>query len=89
MIAVDPGKHSAGLGKALSVAGLKHMAERGMRQASLYVDAANEKALAMYRAIGFEQHHLDRAYETDVSGSPRLIATRLQERPGPGRQGTP
>ncbi len=66
VIAVDPAKHSAGLGKALTVAGLKHMAERGMRQASLYVDAANEKALAMYRAIGFEQHHLDRAYEADV-----------------------
>ena len=66
VIAVDPSRHSAGLGKALSVAGLKHMSDRGMREGSLYVDAANEKALAMYRAIGFEQHHLDRAYAADV-----------------------
>jgi mycothiol synthase len=69
VIAVDPSKHSVGLGKALTVAGLRHMADRGMRQASLYVDAANEKALAMYRAIGFEQHHLDRAYEAEVEPS--------------------
>lgn len=66
VIAVDPSRHSAGLGKALAVAGLRHMTDRGMHEASLYVDAANEKALAMYRAIGFEQHHVDRAYETDV-----------------------
>jgi mycothiol synthase len=66
VIAVDPSRHSAGLGKALSVAGLVHMAENGMREGSLYVDSANEKALAMYRAIGFQEHHLDRAYAADV-----------------------
>lgn len=66
VIAVDPSRHSGGLGKALAVAGLRHMADRGMREATLYVDAGNEKALAMYKAIGFEQHHLDRAYVTDV-----------------------
>jgi mycothiol synthase len=66
VIAVDPSMHSAGLGKALTVAGLEHMAARGMREATLYVDGANEKAVAMYRKIGFEQDHLDRAYVADV-----------------------
>lgn len=66
VIGVDPDLHSAGLGKALAIAGLQHMAERGMHHASLYVDAANEKAVALYRKIGFEQHHLDRAYVADV-----------------------
>ena len=66
VIGVDPSQHSAGLGKALAVAGLEHMAERGMREATLYVDGANEKAVALYRKIGFEQDHLDRAYVTEI-----------------------
>lgn len=66
VIGVDPSQHSVGLGKALAVRGLEHMAQRGMREATLYVDGANEKAVALYRKIGFEQDHLDRAYVTDV-----------------------
>jgi mycothiol synthase len=66
VIAVDPSRHGSGLGKALSIAGLQHMHERGMTEGTLYVDAANEKAVAMYRNIGFEPDHVDRAYVTDV-----------------------
>jgi mycothiol synthase len=66
VIAVDPASHRGGLGKALSVAGLHHMHDRGMKEGTLYVDSANEKALAMYRKIGFEVDHRDRAYVTDV-----------------------
>lgn len=66
VIAVDPSRHRSGLGKILTVAGLHHMAERGMREGTLYVDAANEKALALYRKIGFTDDHLDRAYVADV-----------------------
>lgn len=66
VIAVDPAHHGQGMGKALSLAGLHHMADRGMREGSLYVDADNTKAMAMYQKIGFEPHHLDRAYVTDV-----------------------
>jgi mycothiol synthase len=66
VIAVDPSRHGSGLGKALSIAGLRHMADRGMRHGSLYVDSDNAKALAMYRKIGFDEHHADRAYVIDV-----------------------
>jgi mycothiol synthase len=66
VIAVDPSRHGSGLGKALSLAGLHHMHERGMVEGTLYVDAANEGALAMYRNIGFEADHADRAYVIDV-----------------------
>ena len=68
VIAVDPSRHGLGLGKILSVAGLHHMAERGMREGTLYVDAANEKTLALYRKIGFTDDHLDRAYVGDIVG---------------------
>lgn len=67
VIAVDPSRHGSGLGKALSIAGLRHMYDHGMRSGSLYVDSSNENALAMYRKIGFEVHHRDRAYVTDVT----------------------
>ena len=66
VIGVDPDRASAGLGKALLLAGLEHMAREGMRTCCLYVDEANESALAMYRKFGFTEDHRDRAYEVDV-----------------------
>ncbi len=66
VIAVDRSRQSSGLGRALSLAGLEHMASRGMHTGTLYVDAANEAALGMYRRIGFDVHHVDRAYVADV-----------------------
>lgn len=67
VIGVDPSRQGSRLGKALALAGLEHMERRGMRTCCLYVDAANEMALGMYRRIGFDVHHLDRAYVKDVS----------------------
>jgi mycothiol synthase len=67
VIAVDPRHQGSGLGRALSLAGLEHMAGRGMRTGTLYVDASNEAALGMYRRIGFDIHHTDRAYVTDIA----------------------
>lgn len=67
VIAVDRSRQGSGLGRALSLAGLEHMASRGVHTGTLYVDAANEPALGMYRRIGFDVHHVDRAYVADVS----------------------
>lgn len=66
VIGVDPSRRGARLGKALTLAGLEHLAQRGVRRCCLYVDAANETALGMYERIGFEIDHLDRAYAADV-----------------------
>ena len=63
---VDPSHHGSGLGKALTIAGLQHMHERGMEHGTLYVDAANEKARTMYEKLGFTDEHHDRAYVIDV-----------------------
>ena len=46
---------------ALSVAGLRNLADSGLTQALLYVDESNTAAVGLYRKLGFE------VYQTDVN----------------------
>lgn len=63
VIGVDPGHQGTGLGRALTVGGLEHLArDRQCRTGMLYVDGANPAALGLYRALSFEVHRIDRAY---------------------------
>jgi oligoendopeptidase F len=73
VIAVHPDFHRAGLGRALTVAGLVSLAGRGVRTGMLYVDGENAAAIALYRSIGFAVHHTDQAYviEVDAADLPR------------------
>jgi len=66
VIAVDPEFHGLGLGKALTIAGLDHLAQQGLGVGMLHVDAANEAAMSMYERLGFATHHADHAYVGDV-----------------------
>lgn len=66
VIAVDPSRQGRGLGRALVLAGLRSMAERGAATGTLYVDADQTPAVRLYEELGFSVHHLDRAYVTDV-----------------------
>ncbi len=67
VIGVDPDFQGRGWGRALTQAGLDWLARRGLTVGMLYVDAANEAAISMYRSMGFVEHHVDRAYRTAIA----------------------
>ncbi len=62
VIGVDPDFHGRGWGRALTQAGLDWLAAQGLTVGMLYVDSGNRSALSMYRSMGFQTHHIDRAY---------------------------
>lgn len=66
VIAVDPDVTGRGLGRALVLAGLDHLARAGLTVGMLYVDAANTRAVRLYEDLGFTVDHVDRAYVGDI-----------------------
>lgn len=62
VIAVDPDFAGRGLGRPMTLAGLEWLSARGLAIGMLYVESDNHPANAVYRRIGFERHHTDRAY---------------------------
>jgi mycothiol synthase len=60
VVGVDPAHQGRGLGRSITVAGLRWLRARGLPEAMLYVEADNEPALAVYRSLGFTR------WDTDV-----------------------
>ncbi len=67
VIAVDPDFHGRGLGRQLTLAGLEHLAGRGISTAMLYVDADNTAAVTLYEQLGFRIHFTNAAFVADVA----------------------
>ena len=68
VLGVDPAAHASGLGTALTLAGLRHLRERGMDRVMLYVDESNRAAVSLYTRLGFSQWSVDVTYARGGSG---------------------
>ncbi|WP_371661512.1 mycothiol synthase [Streptomyces sp. NBC_00280] len=65
VIGLRPDAQGGGLGRALTTIGLRHLAQRGLPTAMLYVDADNTAAVSLYERLGFETHETDLMYRTE------------------------
>ena len=70
VIDVDPRHHGHGWGRSLTVAGLVHLAGRGITVGMLYTDASNVAAVGLYRSLGFTVDHIDRSYTRHAAAAP-------------------
>jgi mycothiol synthase len=67
VVGVDPAARGTGLGRALTLIGLRYLRSRGLAQVMLYVDETNIAAIGLYESLGFTH------WDTDVmfsSGAP-------------------
>lgn len=63
-VGVVPRAQGAGLGRALTVAGLEHLRRHGAHRAELFTDADNTPAVHLYETIGFVVDRTDTQYAT-------------------------
>lgn len=65
VVGVDPGQQGGGLGRALTLAGLTYLRDRGLADVMLYVDEDNTAAVRMYLSLGFTRWSADVMYRSD------------------------
>ena len=62
VVGVTPAAQGLGLGKALTVAGIRHLQEKDLHAVMLYVDADNQAAVTLYQKLGFVRWDTDVMY---------------------------
>ncbi|ABD09828.1 acetyltransferase [Frankia casuarinae] len=62
VVGVLPGAGGAGLGRALTLIGLRHLQAEGLDSVLLYVDEDNVRAVRMYTGLGFITYVRDVSY---------------------------
>ncbi|MFD4356160.1 mycothiol synthase [Nocardia sp. NPDC058518] len=62
VVGVDPSAQGRGLGRLLTLAGLRHLLAAGSTEVLLYTEADNTAAVHTYTKLGFAPAHIDVAY---------------------------
>ncbi len=66
VVGVSPAAQGRGLGRLVTLVGLRHLRERGLTQAMLYVDADNRAAVRTYEGLGFARWDVDVQFRRQV-----------------------
>ena len=59
VVAVGPDAQGRGLGRALTLAGLHYLAEKGVEEVELFVESDNDPARHLYSRLGFDHADAD------------------------------
>jgi mycothiol synthase len=68
VVGVAPEAQGMGLGKALTIAGIRHLQDLGLHAVMLYTDAGNAPAVSLYRHLGFTRWDMDVMYGPAATG---------------------
>lgn len=63
VLGVDPEASGHGLGRILTLVGLRHLEQSGLEWVVLYVDGDNVRAVRLYESLGFHSQTVDVLYE--------------------------
>jgi mycothiol synthase len=76
VLGVDPAEQGTGLGRLLTLAGLRHLAARGIKTVLLYVDESNQSAVRLYEKLSFTHTSTDVMYQHTPPGRSGAHASR-------------
>jgi mycothiol synthase len=62
VLGVDPAAQGRKLGRALTLAGMRYLRDKGLPDVMLYVEADNHAAVKVYQNLGFTRWHTDAAF---------------------------
>jgi mycothiol synthase len=70
VLGIDPQRQAQGLGRALTMAGLRYLQDQGLSEVMLHVESDNSAALATYERLGFTRFDKDTLYRSPVPARP-------------------